>query len=88
MIENEEGLALAVEQLGRLYSVMASFRAKIPNNPRNFALYVSGPLAMINQIQAEIDEYTGRRIAEAHLSSEEFDESSPHQRAPQTDPVA
>lgn len=75
MIENAEHLDAAMEQLKRLYRAMASLRSKVADvDARRFALLVEGPIAQIDQIQAEIDAYTGRNIAEPFMVDDDSGE--------------
>jgi hypothetical protein len=61
MIENTEQLHQAIEQMGRMQSILESYRADIlPKNPRNFAIFAEGPLDEIRKLQAEIADYISR----------------------------
>jgi hypothetical protein len=67
MIENEEQLQQATEQLGRMYRALAALRAEVlPSNPRRYALMADGPLHEIRALQVQIDEYAGVAEAEEH----------------------
>ena len=60
MIQSDEQLQQAIEQIERLYQGLNALRADIlPKNPRNFALFAEGPLDEIHKLQAEIDQYIG-----------------------------
>ena len=61
MIDNTAQLNQALEQMGRMQSVLESYRVEIlPKNPRNFAIFAEGPLDEIRKLQIDIDEYLGR----------------------------
>ena len=61
MIENNEQLEQAIEQMGRMQRILESYRVDIlPKNPRNFALFAEGPLDEIRKLQAELDQYISR----------------------------
>ncbi|MBI4869268.1 MAG: hypothetical protein HY816_20195 [Candidatus Wallbacteria bacterium] len=59
-IANHEQLERAVGQQVRLYRSLRALRERVEHvNPGNFAILAEGPLNMLRQIQAEIDEYAG-----------------------------
>ena len=61
MIDNTAQLNQALEQMGRMQSVLESYRVEIlPKNPRNFAIFAEGPLDEIRKLQIDIDEYLNR----------------------------
>ena len=61
MIDNTAQLNQALEQMGRMQSVLESYRVEIlPKNPRNFAIFAEGPLDEIRKLQIDIDEYLSR----------------------------
>ena len=61
MIDNTAQLNQALEQMGRMQSVLESYRIEIlPKNPRNFAIFAEGPLDEIRKLQIDIDEYLSR----------------------------
>ena len=61
MIDNTAQLNQALEQMGRMQSVLESYRVEIlPKNPRNFAVFAEGPLDEIRKLQIDIDEYLSR----------------------------
>jgi len=61
MIETQEQLFQAIEQMGRMQRILESYRGEIlNNNPRNFAVLADGPLEQIRQLQAQIDDYLRR----------------------------
>ena len=61
MIDNPAQLNQALEQMGRMQSVLESYRVEIlPKNPRNFAVFAEGPLDEIRKLQIDIDEYLSR----------------------------
>lgn len=58
MIENAAQLDQAIEQMGRMQSILESYRVEIlPKNPRNFAVFAEGPLDEIRKLQADIEQY-------------------------------
>ena len=58
MINTPEQLNQAIEQMGRMQRILESYKeAILAKNPRNFAIFASGPLEQIRQLQAQIDEY-------------------------------
>jgi hypothetical protein len=74
MITNVAQLDQTVEQLKRMYRALASLRAELlDRDPRRFALLAEGPVEMIHQLQAQIDQYTGQSIVE-RLSKDNSDE--------------
>ena len=59
-IVDHEQLARALQQQLRLYKSLRSLRERVENvNAGNFAVLAEGPLNMLQQIQREIDEYSG-----------------------------
>lgn len=61
MIDNTAQLNQSLEQMGRMQSVLESYRVEIlPKNPRNFAIFAEGPLDEIRKLQIDIDEYLSR----------------------------
>ena len=69
MIRNDEQLALAMEQLGRMYRALADLRKEVlPLNARNFAILAEGPVDEIRRLEEHIGDYTGRTVAEANES--------------------
>lgn len=68
MIHSDEGLSLTIEQLARMYRVLAGLHKEIaPRNYSNYLLLAEGPLDQIRELQREIDEYLG--IAEPVAAS-------------------
>jgi hypothetical protein len=60
MIHNDEGLEQAVEQLGRMYRILAGLHAEIaPLNYANYQIIAEGPMDEISKLRREIDEYLG-----------------------------
>jgi len=58
MIQNDDELQLTFEQLGRMYKVLAHFRATILSvNPKQYDLFAEGPLDEIRKLQADINSY-------------------------------
>jgi hypothetical protein len=69
MIENNEGLAQALEGMGYMHRALVSLRKRVlPVNPRNFAVYAGGPVDEIRKLEEQINEYSGRAAAEEHGS--------------------
>ncbi len=63
MIENDAQLRQTVEQLQHMYLAMAGlYRDIYPVNPERFKLFAEGPCDQIDELQREVDEYTGRNI--------------------------
>ena len=61
MIQTQEQLFQAIEQMGRMQRILESYRSEILNeNPRNFAVLAEGPLEQLRQLQAQINEYLQR----------------------------
>ncbi len=61
MITNIDQLVQIIEQMGRLHRILESYRKDtLPENPRNFLILAQGPLALMSQLQAEIDDYISR----------------------------
>ena len=61
MIENNEQLEQAIEQMGRMQRILESYRSDIlPVNPRNFAVFAEGPLDEIRKLQIDISAYVDR----------------------------
>lgn len=59
-IATQDQLERAVGQQVRLYRSLRALRERVEHvNPGNFAVLAEGPLNMLRQIQAEIDEYSG-----------------------------
>jgi hypothetical protein len=60
MITSDQGLRLAVEQLGQAYSAISSLRAEHPQAKSEWlAVMAEGFIDQARQLQTEIDEYTG-----------------------------
>jgi len=60
MITSDQGLRLAVEQLGQAYIAIASLRAEHPQaKPEWLAVMAEGFIDHARQLQGEIEEYTG-----------------------------
>ena len=65
MIENIEQLLQTLEQMGRMQRLVESYRAQtMPQSPRNFLLYASGPLEQMRQLQEQINEFMDSRRSE------------------------
>jgi hypothetical protein len=64
MITNDEGLEVTIEQLARMYRILAGLHAQIaPLNHANYQIFAEGPIDEILKLRREIDEYLG--VAEA-----------------------
>ena len=61
MISSDEELQQAVEQMQRLYRVLASQRRELAEvgNPGLFAVVAEGPLDLLHQLQQQVDAYVG-----------------------------
>ena len=60
MISSDEGLRQAVEQMQRLYRVLASLRREVErDNPGLFVVMAEGPLELLHQIEEQVDAYVG-----------------------------
>jgi hypothetical protein len=60
MITSDNGLRLALDQLGEVYMAIASLRAEHSNaKPEWLAVMAEGFIDHARQLQGEIDEYTG-----------------------------
>lgn len=63
-ITNDAQMQQALEQMNRMYRVIASFKKEVqPLNARNYEIMIEGPLNELRRLQAQIDEYleiTGR----------------------------
>jgi hypothetical protein len=66
MIENEAGFRQTIEQLERMYRVVAELRSRMGRtNPLQFELFAEGPIEEIRRLRREIDEYLGIQEAVA-----------------------
>jgi hypothetical protein len=64
MISNEAELRQATQQLEHIFVALADTKAHVyAKNPSLFALLAEGPLKTIDELQSEIDEFTGRKLA-------------------------
>lgn len=69
MIKDNEGLAQTLEAMGMMHRALVSLRKDIlPVNPRNFAVYASGFVNEVRKLEEQINEYTGRAVAEEYDS--------------------
>ncbi|MDX1943956.1 MAG: hypothetical protein SFU86_01010 [Pirellulaceae bacterium] len=60
MIENELGFQQSIEQLERMYRVVAELRSRMAaSNPIHFQLFAEGPTEEIRRLRRDIDEYLG-----------------------------
>jgi hypothetical protein len=65
VITTVEQFVQAIEQMGRMHSVLESYKRDIlPKNPRTFVLFCTGPLEQMRQLQAQIDEYLASQAVE------------------------
>jgi hypothetical protein len=70
MIENEAGFRQTIEQLERMYRVVAELQSRMgKTNPTQFELFAEGPVEQIRRLRREIDEYLG--IEEAAVTGSE-----------------
>ena len=68
MIQTDEGLVQSIEQLDRMYRVLAEFRRRIaPVNQQQYRLFAEGPIDEIRRLKRDIDEYLG--IAEEPVAA-------------------
>ena len=66
MIENEAGFQQTIQQLERMYRVVAELRSRMgTTNPAQFDLFAEGPIEQIRRLRREIDEYLGIEEAAA-----------------------
>lgn len=64
MIANDVELRQSVEQLDRMYRVLADMRSRMGStNPSNFKLFAEGPIDEIRKLRDEVDAYLGIREA-------------------------
>lgn len=60
MIENEAGFRQSIEQLERMYRVVAELRSRMgETNPAQFQLFAEGPIEEIRRLRRDIDAYLG-----------------------------
>lgn len=60
MISSDAGLQQAIEQMQRLYKVLAGLKRTIqPENPALFAVMAEGPIELLRQLQEQVDAYVG-----------------------------
>lgn len=60
MIRTDEGLEQSLEQLDRMYHVLAEFRRRIaPVSQAQYRLFAEGPVEEIRRLKRDIDEYLG-----------------------------
>lgn len=65
MIENQEQLSQAIEQMNRMYRALANLKSEVfPLSSRQFALMAEGPSEEIQALQRDIDLYLGRETIE------------------------
>jgi hypothetical protein len=70
MIENHVGLEQARRQLQNMEEVVAELMREADSmHPTQLSLQLEGPMEMIRQLRAEIDEYLGIKRAEELLSA-------------------
>jgi hypothetical protein len=61
MIENDAGFQQSIEQLERMYRVVAELRSRMGANPAQFQLFAEGPIEEIHRLRHDIDAYLGIR---------------------------
>jgi hypothetical protein len=60
MISSDAELQQAVEQMQRLYQVLAGLRRKVePDRPELFAVIAEGPIELLRQLREDMDAYVG-----------------------------
>jgi hypothetical protein len=60
MIENDAGFQQTIEQLERMYRVVAELRSRMAEiNPTQFELFAEGPIEEIRRLRRDIDSYLG-----------------------------
>ena len=60
MIQTDAGLQQGIEQLQRMYRILADLRARMgTKNPTQFKLFAEGPIEEIRRLTHDIDEYLG-----------------------------
>ena len=70
MITSVEQFVQTLEQMGRMQRLVDSYRVKtMPQSPRNFLLYASGPLEQMRQLQEQVNEFMTSRRDEAARES-------------------
>jgi hypothetical protein len=95
MIKNDVELQQTIDQLARMYEILAGLHAKIaPHNFKNYLLYSEGPMDYVVRLRREIDEYLGldegavlqmqREMAEADALREAAEKAAPQPRAAKT----
>ena len=68
MITNREGLEQARSQLERMEDAIARLMSEADRmHPSQLALQLEGPLAVVDELRAEIDEYLGIQHARSML---------------------
>lgn len=71
MIENEAGFRQTIEQLERMYRVVAELRSRMgATNPAQFDLFAEGPIEQIRRLRRDIDAYLGIQEAVASGSDQ------------------
>lgn len=92
MIKSDVELHQTIEQLARMYEILAGLHAKIaPHNFKNYLIYSEGPMDYIVRLRREIDEYLGldeaavlqmqREMAEADAQREAAEKGAPQPHA-------
>lgn len=70
MILNNAGLEQTRRQLQNMEGVVAELMREADSmHPTQLSLQLEGPMEMIRQLRAEIDEYLGIKLAEKLLSA-------------------
>jgi len=59
-VQNDAQARQSIEQLGRIYEILAGLHAKFaPLNHKNYLVFAEGPMDEIVKLRHEIDEYLG-----------------------------
>lgn len=63
MIQDGRQLQQSIEQLKRMYRVLAEIHGRVrPNEPMLYSLMAEGPLDEIRQLQSDIEGYLGAEL--------------------------
>jgi hypothetical protein len=84
MIQNQAELRQTIEQLARMYSILAGQHAEIaPKNYKNYQILAQGPMDYVVRLRREIDEYLGLDEAAILQMQRELEECDAAERASQ-----
>jgi hypothetical protein len=73
MIESDNQLNQAIEQLGRMYRALRALREEVrPKSEQWFAVMAEGPLDEIAKLREEIEAYTGEAAAKELLAASSY----------------